>query len=46
MKYEKPEVTARRDAIRAIQEAGSKPQPSSEEIGPFVEPISYYEDAE
>jgi len=46
MKYEKPEVTGLRDAIRAIQVPGPKPNPALEDTGNKVEPISCYEDAE
>ena len=45
MKYEKPEVTALTDAIRAIHVAGPKSHPGDED-GPRELPISCYEDNE
>jgi hypothetical protein len=45
MKYEKPEVTAVTDAVRAIQTNQTKVTGSSEDGDKFL-PISCYEDNE
>jgi len=46
MKYEKPEITALTDAVRAIQSTGSKEIGSSEGDGDKFFVISCYEDNE
>jgi len=47
MKYEKPEVRALTDAIRVIQNAGSKPTADNEDSSfNQLQPISCYEDTE
>lgn len=45
MKYEKPEITALTDAIRAIQQVGSKTKTNTEEAG-FHISVGCYEDNE